>query len=237
MPGHGRSARDVHCGCGKIAAMPRPPSSWPLTTLRLTSGELTLRPVTEGDLDLLAELLPDDVELDPDAPRPFGLTGRDERAVVLRQEYWRHRGAWTPSAWRLPMLVFRGDLPVGMQELEGVADFQADRTVDSSSWLIESARGRGIGKAMRGAVLTLAFEGLGAAAAVSEAWHDNAASLGVSRSLGYVDTGERSHPRGAGTDRMVGLQLDREAWLARSRPEVVIDGLEACRYLFGPALT
>jgi RimJ/RimL family protein N-acetyltransferase len=211
-------------------------TSWPLTGLRLTTGELTLRAVTEADLDLLTALLPDDVELDPDAPRPFGLTGRAERALVLRQEYWRHLGAWTPSAWRLPMIVFRGGIAIGVQELEGKDDFLADRTVDSSSWLIQSARGRGLGKAMRGAVLALAFEGLDAAAAVSEAWHDNAASLGVSRSLGYVDTGDRLHPRGAGTDRMVGLRLDREAWLARPRPEVVIDGLDACRHLFGAAL-
>jgi RimJ/RimL family protein N-acetyltransferase len=128
-------------------------TSWPLTGLRLTTGELTLRAVTEADLDLLAALLPDDVELDPDAPRPFGLTGRAERALVLRQEYWRHLGAWTPSAWRLPMIVFRGGIAIGVQELEGKDDFLRTRTVDSSSWLITSARGRGFGKLMRTAVL------------------------------------------------------------------------------------
>src|SRR4051794_26487703 len=98
--------------------MARASSSWALADLRLTTGDLTLRPVTEADLGLLAALLPDDVELDPDAPRPFGLTGRAERALVLHQDYWRHLGDWTPSAWRLPMLVYRGDSPVGMQELE-----------------------------------------------------------------------------------------------------------------------
>src|SRR3954470_12314023 len=221
---------------GRIATMARATSSWPLAHLRLTTGDLTLRPVAETDLDLLGALLPDDVELDPEAPRPFGLTGRAERSLVLRQEYWRHLGAWTPAAWRLPMIVFRGGIPVGMQELEGKDDFLESRTVDSSSWLIESARGRGIGKAMRTAVLTLAFDGLDAAAAVSEAWHDNTASLGVSRSLGYVDDSERQHPRGDGTDRMVGLRLDRMAWHATPRPRVRTEGLDACRHLFGPAL-
>lgn len=216
--------------------MPRPRSSWPLADLRLTVGELTLRPVAEADLDLLAALLPDDVELDPDAPRPFGLTGAAERAVVLRQEYWRHLGAWTPSAWRLPMLVFRGGIAVGMQELEGKDDFLETRTVDSSSWLIQTARGRGIGKAMRTAVLTLAFDRLSAEAAVTEAWHDNAASLGVSRALGYVDAGERDQPRGDGTDRMAALRLDRKGWHALPRPRVQIEGLAACRHLFGAAL-
>jgi RimJ/RimL family protein N-acetyltransferase len=134
------------------------------------------------------------------------------------------------------MIVFRGGIAVGMQELEGKDDFVESRTVDSSSWLIQSARGRGIGKAMRTAALTLAFDGLDAEAAVTEAWHDNAASLGVSRSLGYVDDGEREHPRDHGTDSMVGLRLDRKAWHAQPRPRVQIEGLEACRHLFGAAL-
>jgi RimJ/RimL family protein N-acetyltransferase len=216
--------------------VPDSPPTWPLTGLRLHTGELTLRPVTETDLHLLGALLPDDVELDPSAPRPFGLTGRAERAVVLRQEYWRHLGAWTPSAWRLPLLVLLSGEPVGFQELEGKDDFLVRRIVDSSSWLIKSARGRGIGRAMRSAILALAFEGLGAEAAVTEAWHDNAASLGVSRALGYVDDGTRDHPRSAGTDRMVGLRLDRAAWHARPRPPVRIEGLDACRHLFGVAL-
>lgn len=215
--------------------MARTKTFWPLAGLRLTIGDLTLRPVAEADLDLLGALLPGDVELDPDAPRPFGVTGRAERALVLRQEYWRRMGAWTPSAWRLPMIVFRGGIAVGVQELEGVAAFVADRTVDSSSWLIPSARGRGIGKAMRTAVLTLAFTGLDAAAAVTEAWHDNEASLGVSRSLGYVDAGERTHPRGDSSDRMVELRLERAAWHAVPRPRVEIQGLDACRHVFAPA--
>jgi RimJ/RimL family protein N-acetyltransferase len=209
---------------------------WQLTNLRLTTGDLTLRPVAESDLDLLGALLPDDVELDPEAPRPFGLTGRAERAVVLRQEYQRHLGAWTPAAWRLPMIVFRGGIAVGVQELEGKEDYVASRIVDTSSWLIKSARSRGAGKLMRTAVLTLAFDQLGAAAAVTEAWHDNTASLGVSRSLGYLDDGERPHPRGQTTDRMVQLRLDRRTWHASPRPRVQIAGFETCRHLFGPAL-
>ena len=123
-----------------------------------------------------------------------------------------------------------------MQELEGKHDFLTDRVVDTSSWLAAEVRGQGIGKAMRAAVLALGFDGLDATAAVTEAWHDNAASLGVSRSLGYVDDGERSHPRGAATDRMVGLRLTRDAWRAMPRPAVRIDGLDACRYLFGAVL-
>jgi RimJ/RimL family protein N-acetyltransferase len=60
-------------------------------------------------------------------------------------------------------------------------DFLALRTVDTSSFLIPSAHGRGYGKQMRAAVLALAFGPLHAPAAITSAWHDNHASLGVSR--------------------------------------------------------
>ena len=39
---------------------------------------------------------------------------------------------------------------------------------------------------MRRAVLALAFGPLGAEAAITSAWPDNGASLGVSQSLGYL---------------------------------------------------
>ena len=39
---------------------------------------------------------------------------------------------------------------------------------------------------MRLAALTLGFDGLGAEIATTGLWHDNAASLGVTQSLGYA---------------------------------------------------
>ena len=86
-----------------------------------------------------------------------------------------------------PFVVRREGVPVGMQALEG-PDYTRDRTVDSWSWLRASARGLGLGKQMRTAVLELAFRHLGAAAAVRSAVVENTSSLGVSRSLGYRDT-------------------------------------------------
>ena len=75
-------------------------------------------------------------------------------------------------------------------------------------------RGRGYGKAMRRAVLALAFGEMGAEMAISAAWHDNQASLGVSRALGYVANGESRHAREDRVDRMLHLRLMREDWLA-----------------------
>ena len=67
--------------------------------------------------------------------------------------------------------------------------FATQRTVDTGSWLGQDFQGRGFGKEMRAALLALAFDGLGARVAETEAFLDNAASNAVSRSLGYEENG------------------------------------------------
>lgn len=206
---------------------------WPLFDLRLTTPDVVLRPMTEADQLAVADLLPDDVELDPAATTYAGLDERTARGVVVHQAYWRAYGTWCPEAWRLSFAVFAGGELIGAQELEG-NDFPTLRTVDTSSFLVPSARGRGLGQQMRSAVLALAFGPLEARAAITEAWHDNHASLGVSRALGYQPNGEALQRRGTGVDVMVHLRLTREAWLARAdRPQVSISGFDPCRPLFG----
>ena len=163
---------------------------WPLLGLRLTTGDLVLAPLSEADLDEVVRVLPADLEQNPDAAR-FGLDDEVQRGVVVHQEYWRSYGTWTTQAWRFHLAVRRDGELLGLQELEG-NEFPALRTVDTSSWLVTGARGQGLGKAMRRAVLALAFDHLGAEAAITSAWHDNLASLGVSRSLGYRDNGVSS---------------------------------------------
>ena len=124
---------------------------------------------------------------------------------------------------------------VGYQGLEG-DDFAILRTVDSSSFLAAEVRGRGLGKQMRAAVLTLAFGPLFAEYAISSAWSDNHASLAVSRALGYVDNGVTTHRRGAGAGEMVHLRLTRERWLASEWPaRVTVSGADACLVFFGLA--
>jgi len=208
---------------------------WPVWDLRLTVRELELRPMTEADLLPLAELLPDDVELDPAATRYPGLSEHVGRRVIGFQHYWRSYGTWRPEHWRLAFCVRADGELVGVQELEG-EDFPRLRTVDSASHLVVPARGRGIGQQMRRAVLALAFGPLQAQAAISSAWHDNYASLAVSRALGYRPNGESSHQRGDGVDTMLHLRLRRTDWLAGGGAEgVLIEGVEACRPYFGLA--
>ena len=206
---------------------------WPLLDLSISTPDLGLRPMREADLGPVSDLLPDDLELDPAATRyPVG-DERRSRGIITHQAYWKAYGTWSPSAWRLGFVVTSGGQVVGFQELEG-NDFILLRTVDTSSFLIEAARGRGFGKQMRRAVLALAFGPLAAAEAITSAWHDNHASLGVSRSLGYRPNGESRQARDDGCDVMVHLRLPRADWLAADLGrDVAISGFDPCRFLFG----
>jgi RimJ/RimL family protein N-acetyltransferase len=86
---------------------------------------------------------------------------------------------------------------------------------------------------MRGAILGFAFDGLGARAAESSAFLDNAASNAVSRSLGYDDNGRGSlAPEGIARETQL-FRMSVDGWRSRPRPTVAIDGLDACRDLFG----
>jgi RimJ/RimL family protein N-acetyltransferase len=207
---------------------------WPLFDLRLSTQDLRLRPMTEADLAPIAGLLPDDVELDPGlASYDYG-GPRVGRGIVFHQAYWRANGTWRPEAWRLSFVARTTDGEIlGVQELEG-NDFPTLRTVDSSSFLVTAARGRGLGKQMRTAVLALAFGSLEAEAAITSAWHDNHASLGVSRALGYQPNGESLHAHPGRVDVLRHLRLLRVDWLASGLgDQVEITGFDACLPLFG----
>jgi RimJ/RimL family protein N-acetyltransferase len=207
---------------------------WPVAGLRLRTGDVSLRPVVEPDLDLLGALLPADLALDPRIATPFGLPLREERAVVTRQEYWRNLGAWTPDAWVLPFLVETGAEVVGVQTLEGTCS-DGELTIETASWLVADRRGRGIGTTMRHAVLGFGFDVLGAVAAVSEAWAINHGSLGVSRALGYEEVRTQVETRGDGTGLMTSVRLSAAGWAGRPRPAVAVDGWEPARPFFTPA--
>ena len=111
--------------------------------------------------------------------------------------------------------------------------FASTRTVGTGTWLGRDFQGQGHGKTMRGAMLALAFDGLGALAAETEAFLDNQASAGVSRALGYRENGvgtlsPQGEPRPTQRFRMT-----LEDWRAVPRPVVEIEGLDACLEQFG----
>ena len=191
--------------------------TWPPHGLLLRTPDLELRGMTEAWAERLAGVVPDDVEHHP------ALAHFSPASDVL-QAHWRNKGLWLPSDWVLELVVLHEGEPIGLQALEG-KDFARERVVDTHSWLVAAARGRGWGKQMRAAVLELAFGHLGAVAAVTEAWADNASSLGVSRSLGYVDAGTQDH------DGRVMQHLRLTSW--RSPWPVAVDGVAPCLALLG----
>ena len=205
--------------------------------LRLTTPDLEIRPMTEADLPEVAQVIPDDLEIDPSTARFEGLDPRGQLGVNAAQTYWRALGWWSVDSWKLVFSIRHDGRIVGSQALEG-DDFLRLRTVDSWSYLERDARGRGWGKQMRRAVLTLAFGHLGAEYAITSAWHDNASSLGVSRSLGYADNGiERTRRDEDGQNRvddMVHLRMSREQWIQSGGSSgITVNGFEPCRPFFG----
>ena len=66
--------------------------------------------------------------------------------------------------------------------------FDSCGTFASFSWLSTDVRGRGLGTEMRSALLHLAFAGLGAREAGSDAFVDNIGSNKVSEALGTSAT-------------------------------------------------
>ena len=101
------------------------------------------------------------------------------------------------------------------------------------SWLARPARGRGLGRDTRSAVLHLAFEGLDAAQAQSEAFVDNVGSNRISESLGYRPNGT-SHASRLGVPGVLQRWvLDRRTWEAGRRADIALRGVEACRATSG----
>lgn len=203
---------------------------WPLFDLTLRCRGVDLRPLREVDLPYLASVLPGDVGHDPKLELFAELSPQENERRLFWQSHWRALGSWSPSSWTLHFAVSFEGRPVGVQTLEGES-FAQLRTVDSASWLVPDVRGRGVGVAMRMAVLALAFDQLGASAAITSATVRNAASLGVSRRLGYTDNGVSTIVETGGVAALQHLRLTRDRWAYGD--EVEVDGFAAGRRWFG----
>ena len=112
-------------------------------------------------------------------------------------------------------------------------DFRVNREVTTSSWLGLRFQGHGYGTEARTALLTLAFDHLGASDATTEVFQDNHASQGVSRKLGYQPDGISRDRRGDEVVVSDRLRLTSGRWTAVSnRVPVRITGLEPARSMF-----
>ena len=207
---------------------------WPLYDLAIHTQRLVLRIPREEEVADLAQLAADGMH--PPHERPFLTPWTDgspqDRARGVLQGHWEALGAWDVANWRLALGIFVDGRPVGSISLRA-RDFPVVREVTTSSWLGLPHHSQGFGTEARAGVLTLAFEHLGAEAALSEVFQDNHASQAVSRKLGYRHDGISRDARG--TEVLVSdrLRLDRRTWEARERPSVEVTGIAPARSMFG----
>ncbi len=209
------------------------PHPWPLFDLRIRTPRLELRAPTDEDIVVLLEVARAGIH-DPDQ-MPFGVAWTDlpspEFELSFMRFLWGTRASWTPQAWRLPLAVLHAGEAIGIQEV-WATNFATLRVVETGSWLGLRHQGQGLGTEMRAAVLHLAFEGLGATAALSGALDGNDASRRVSEKLGYEANGvDLVAPRGSPVVHHRYL-LRRENW-QRDLCPVSIEHLEACLSMFG----
>lgn len=214
---------------------PRPAlQHWPLFSLVLTTPRLELRLPWPDELDALASVAVRGVH--PPDTMPFVNTwtakpaGTVARSVFTHQ--WRNLGKWAADDWLLPLTVFAGGHPIGVQDISA-ADFRCVREVKTGSWLGSEYQGRGYGAEMRAAVLFLAFAGLDAQTARSEAFADNPASNSVSRRLGYREDGTEVYA--VQEQRRISRRfvLDRAGWERHATVPVQLSGLEGALEMFG----
>lgn len=193
-------------------------SLWPLFGLTLTTPRLVLRPITDDDIPAAVAAARSGVH-DPGRnpfSTPWTELPADELGPKMAQWYWCCRGQATPEDWTLLLGIWHADEFIGCQDI-GAKDFATLRTVGTGSWLKQSHHGRGFGTEMRAAVVLYAFDWLKADVAESEAATWNAASLGVSRALGYELNGvARTNWGGKAEDvqkvRLTPTTFNRPAW-------------------------
>ncbi len=203
---------------------------WPLFDLEVRTPRLTLRYL---DDELAAELVTVAAGgvHDP-ATMPFSISWTDLPSPEMEREamrfYWSSRAECRPGAWRLLHAVIVDGRVVGAADLFAT-DFPALRQFETGSWLGIGFQGQGLGREMRTAALTLGFDGLGAEFARTGAWHDNEASLGVTRSLGYQQVGQRRALRRGQPDELSEFRMDRNHWATIRRDDITLHGVERAR--------
>ena len=207
---------------------------WPLFDLEIRTPTLTLRYL---DDELAAELLavarrgvhdPEDM--------PFLVPWTDLPSPQREQEamrfYARTRADVRPDSWKLQFAVIVDG------EVTGACDVLAEsfpqlRQFTTGSWLGRAFQGRGLGKELRQAALALGFEGFGAEFALTGVWHDNAASKGVTTSLGYEFEGRRRALRRGVADELLGYRMARADWDAIRRDDIELVGVDRASEFLG----
>lgn len=208
---------------------------WPTFGLVLTTPRLTLRLPSENELIALAQLAGEGVHGPDERPflTPWTEGSPEERARSVLSGHWYRLSAWEKDNWSLGMAIMDSTgAGMGIGTLRA-RDFRVNREVTTSSWLGLRFQGHGYGTEARSALLTLAFDQLGASDATTEVFQDNHASQGVSRKLGYQPDGISRDRRGDEVVVSDRLRLTSTRWTAvTNRVPVRITGLEPARSMF-----
>lgn len=211
--------------------------TYPPLNVEVRTPRLTLAGASDELLERLVPLVRAGIaDSEPwpfDDPSSF-YADSPEREWQWLRAVWRGRGNVSPDRWRLYFAVLVDGEPAGMQDLTGT-DFARFGTVSTFSWLAPGNRGQGLGREMRAAILHLAFAGLGAREAGSDAFVDNAASNRVSRSLGYEPNGTDWDTRRGEPARIQQWRLTREAWERARRDDIELTGVAECLPVLGLA--
>lgn len=208
--------------------------AWPLFGLTVKTPRLCHRLPRDEEIAHLSRVAAEGVHAPHERPflTPWTEGSPDDRARFVLQQHWSRLSSWDVQERRLGLGVFFADEPLGVVTLRA-RNFPVVREVTTSSWLGLPHHGRAFGTEARTGVLALAFDHLGAEAAVTEVFPDNHASQGVSRELGYEHDGISRDARGDEVLVADRLRLTRSTWEARNQPPVTVVGFEKSRTMFG----
>ena len=208
--------------------------AWPPFGLTVETPRLRLRLPRDAEIAHLSRVAAEGVHEPHERPflTPWTEGSPEDRARFVLKQHWSELGSWDTQGWRLGLGIFWADKPLGIVTLRA-RSFPVVREVTTSSWIGLPHQGRGFGTEARAGVLALAFEHLGAEAAVTEVFQDNHASQGVSRKLGYERDGISRDARGDEVLVADRLRLTRSTWEARNQPPVTVVGFEKSRAMFG----
>lgn len=124
---------------------------WPLFGLLIQTATLQLRLPRDQDLPALARAARDIAG--PEEPRlqmPWMYQDSPAMERQLLQRHWRALAHWRPESWHLPLAVFAGGEPIGIQSV-WAEDFARCRSVGTGSWITRARQGRGYGTEARAA--------------------------------------------------------------------------------------
>lgn len=206
---------------------------FPPLGVRVSAGPVALVPLTDDVIPAVVELALGGVHDPATMPftHPWTDAPADELPANSARFYWSERASFTRERWSLNFAVTHNGELVGCQGM-ATEHYLVTRTAETGSWLARRHHRRGIGTLMRQTICAFAFDYLDAAELTSGAYTDNAASLGVSRAVGYRPNGtDRFERRGQLAEHQ--RLLLTPAALIRHEYPLQVDGLDAFRRFIG----